>query len=53
MYLYYFLPTVPALAIAVAILLARSGLPRVVAWGFIATFMLAFVAYFPFRQLPG
>jgi dolichyl-phosphate-mannose-protein mannosyltransferase len=53
MYLYYFLPTVPALAVAVAILLARSGLPRMVIWGYVAAFMLAFVAFFPFRQLPG
>ncbi len=53
MYLYYFLPTIPALAVAVAILLARSGLPRMVVWGYVAAFMLAFVALFPFRALPG
>jgi predicted membrane-bound dolichyl-phosphate-mannose-protein mannosyltransferase len=52
MYIYYFLPVVPALAIAVALLLSRSGLPRFVAWGFVAAFALGFLAYFPFRQIP-
>ena len=51
-YLYYFLPVVPALAGAAALLLLRSGLPRMVSVGFLATFFWGFVAYFPFRQLP-
>jgi hypothetical protein len=52
MYLYYFLPVVPAVAVAVAVLLLRAGLPRFVAWGFIGAFALGVLAYFPFRQIP-
>jgi len=52
MYLYYALPLVPAIAIAIALLLLRGGLPRPVRWGFLAAYVLGFVAYFPFRQVP-
>ncbi|MBI2764024.1 MAG: glycosyltransferase family 39 protein [Chloroflexi bacterium] len=51
-YIYYFLPVVPALAIAVALLLRRSGLPRPVAWAYVVIYAAGFVAYFPFRQIP-
>jgi len=51
-YLYYVLPVLPALTVAVAIFLLRSGLPRFVAWGYIAAYALGFAAYFPFRQIP-
>jgi predicted membrane-bound dolichyl-phosphate-mannose-protein mannosyltransferase len=51
-YLYYFLPVVPALAVAVALLLTRAGLRRVVLAGYVIGFAWAFLAYFPFRQLP-
>jgi hypothetical protein len=51
-YLYYFLPVIPALAAATALTLRRSGLPRVIAFGYVAAFLVTFVAYFPFRQIP-
>lgn len=53
MYLYYVLPVVPALAIATALVLARLRVPRSVVAGYLAATALAFLAYFPFRQLPG
>jgi dolichyl-phosphate-mannose-protein mannosyltransferase len=52
MYIYYVLPLVPAAAIAIALLLTRSGIPRVVQWGFMAAYLVGFAAYFPFRQVP-
>jgi 4-amino-4-deoxy-L-arabinose transferase-like glycosyltransferase len=51
-YIYYFLPVVPALAAAIAVLLLRSGLPRVVAWAFLGAYIIGYAAYFPFRQIP-
>jgi hypothetical protein len=51
-YIYYFLPVIPALAVGVALLLMRSGLPRFVLWGYMAAFALAVIAFYPFRQIP-
>jgi hypothetical protein len=51
-YLYYMLPVVPAMAVATALLLQRARLPRAVTYVFVAAFAIAFLAYFPFRQLP-
>ena len=33
-------------------LLLRSGLPRVVLYGFVVAYAIGFIAYFPFRQVP-
>ena len=52
MYIYYFLPVVPAVATAIAVLLLRSKLPRFVLWGFLALYVVGFFAYFPFRVIP-
>ena len=52
MYLYYVLPLIPAVAVAVALLLTRAGLPRPIRWAFLAAYLVGFVAYFPFRQVP-
>ena len=51
-YIYYFLPVVPALAVAVAALLLRSSLPRLVTGSFLVAFLAAVAAYYPFRQIP-
>lgn len=52
MYLYYALPAVPAVAVLTAIFLLRAQLPRLLAFGYLALSAAAFIAYFPFRQLP-
>jgi 4-amino-4-deoxy-L-arabinose transferase-like glycosyltransferase len=51
-YIYYFLPVIPAIAMAVALLLLRSGLPRFILWGFVVAYVVGFAAYFPFRHIP-
>jgi predicted membrane-bound dolichyl-phosphate-mannose-protein mannosyltransferase len=52
MYLYYALPLVPAIAVGVALMLLRAGLPRPIRWGFLLAYVVGFAAYFPFRQIP-
>jgi hypothetical protein len=51
-FLYHALIIVPGLAVAVAILLVRSPLPRAVTWIYLALVLVGFVAYFPFREIP-
>jgi predicted membrane-bound dolichyl-phosphate-mannose-protein mannosyltransferase len=53
MYIYYFLPTVPAVATAIAVLLLRATLPRFVLWGYVVLYASGFAWHFPFRVIPG
>jgi dolichyl-phosphate-mannose-protein mannosyltransferase len=51
-YIHYFLPTIPAIALAGSAYLLRGGVPRVVLWVYLAAVLLAFCGYFPFRFYP-
>ena len=48
-YIFYFLPTLPAVAAGVALFLRRAGLPPLVVGTYLAAVLLGFVLYYPFR----
>lgn len=51
-YIFYFLPTIPAVAIGTALLMYHPQMPRIVRWAYIGAILLGFCAYFPFRIIP-
>jgi len=51
-YLFYFLPTLPAVALAGSAFLVGAGLPRIIMGVSLGAVLLGFVAYFPFKAIP-
>jgi predicted membrane-bound dolichyl-phosphate-mannose-protein mannosyltransferase len=51
-YLFYFLPTLPAVVLAGSYFLLSIGFPRVVIWTYVGAVLLGFYGYFPFKPVP-
>jgi hypothetical protein len=51
-YFYYILPSIPGLALLIAVLLVHGRFGRRIAWAYVGLAVIGFIAYFPFRELP-